>query len=641
MLLRFFTGIFIGLVSCSLGYADNLHLAEKDLEKKDLAAKVGSVSRLLKAANGIDLHLLIPDLQERLANTQTANIRIDLLKKLMLYTRYFGNVEQSVAYGLTLRGLAAGDKDILSLIDFLAVIDSEQDFNHRDKIVTKLTQVAKTYDVGNHLRRKIYHDVVRSQASLRSYHSFLEYQALLNHYHNVSLQPEYAFETYMLLWQLSRMTFDLADTLKAAEQLIKHSAEYGYSLNRAVLFYNLSDRTFAARQYDLALVLANNYLEMVEELEIEEEYFFAYFLKSKIQVYSKHYRDAGPVLKKARDYLPQSSYWQSRMAVNQAIYFAKTGKPGQAEALVLEVENIYKENPDISSKTEELMYPKAILSLYKNDVETSTGLFDSYWNVKRSAEMSGQYKKLKSVRSLLQEVVAQERKQHLEAETNLQYFKIASGLLVLAMSAVLLLAFRQLRITRDLIDSKTKLSQANQYLERLNQTDDLTKLSTKLFWETNLSKEYHRLQGNPGLVSSVIILDIDLFKQVNDNYGHVVGDQVIRSIAKVIKNANRQFDISGRIGGEEFAIYLPDTNADSAYRLAERLRIMVEDLDFTHDNHNFKCSISLGVAEFDKAFGSAVDWIDCADSALYQAKRTGRNKTKIFQRKSVVRLVQS
>lgn len=641
MLLRFIIGAFIGLMSCILTYADTVALTEKDLGEKYLSAKVGSVSRLLRAANGNDLHLLIPELQKQLLSTRTVKIKIDTLKKLMLYTRYFGNVDQSMSYGLELRSLAAGDRDILSFIDFLAVIDSEQDFDRRDQVVAQLTQLAKKYDIDNHIRRKIYHDVVRSQAFLRADHSFLEYQALLNHYHRVGSQPGYAFETYMLLWQLSRMTFDLADTLKAAEQLIKHSAEYGYSLNRAVLFYNLSDRTFAARQYELALVLANSYLEMVTALEIEEEYFFAHFLKSKIQVYSKHYRDAGPVLKKARDLLPKSNYWRSRVAVNQAIYFAKTNKPVQAEALALEVERIYQENPEINSKTEELLYPKAILSLYSNDVEQSTELFDNYWNVKRSAEMSGQYKKLKSVRDLLQEIVAKERRQHLEAETNLQYFKIASGLLVLAMSAVLLLAFRQLRITRDLIDSKAKLSQANQYLERLNQTDGLTKLGTKLFWEKNLTKEYHRLQRNPGLVSSIIILDIDLFKQVNDNYGHVVGDQVIRSVGKIIKNSNRQFDVGGRIGGEEFAIYLPDTNADSAYSLAERLRAMVEDLDFTHNHHSFKCSISLGVAEFDQTFDSAVEWLDCADSALYQAKRTGRNKTNMFQRKALVRLVKT
>jgi len=126
----------------------------------------------------------------------------------------------------------------------------------------------------------------------------------------------------------------------------------------------------------------------------------------------------------------------------------------------------------------------------------------------------------------------------------------------------------------------------------------------------------------------LIIADIDFFKKVNDTYGHLVGDNVIRMVAATLKNSIKGKDLAARIGGEEFAILLPDTPVDGAMKLANDIRLAFEGLDLKKKSTGEslgKITLSFGVATYRE--GEAVDdFINRADEALYQSKETGRNK---------------
>jgi len=130
-----------------------------------------------------------------------------------------------------------------------------------------------------------------------------------------------------------------------------------------------------------------------------------------------------------------------------------------------------------------------------------------------------------------------------------------------------------------------------------------------------------------------IMCDIDHFKNVNDTYGHAAGDQVLRTVAQIIRTQLREYDTAGRYGGEEFAVLLPFTKIDEAAMAAERLRKAVEskDIKISHDK-NINVTISLGVYEF-KLNDSENDLLNNADKALYKAKETGRNKVIIYKEK--------
>ncbi len=123
--------------------------------------------------------------------------------------------------------------------------------------------------------------------------------------------------------------------------------------------------------------------------------------------------------------------------------------------------------------------------------------------------------------------------------------------------------------------------------------------------------------------ASLLVLDVDKFKSVNDNFGHAVGDRVLKELVSLIGNRARRLDKLFRMGGEEFLLFLPDTEGAGAVRLAEDLRICVSEADFIKDH---SITISIGISELEH--GETIDeWIKRGDDALFRAKRDGRNRS--------------
>ncbi len=185
----------------------------------------------------------------------------------------------------------------------------------------------------------------------------------------------------------------------------------------------------------------------------------------------------------------------------------------------------------------------------------------------------------------------------------------------------------------DMAVHKQGLQKANQELAILSQTDGLTKLYNRAHWEDCLEREYKRWQRVKQR-ACLLMLDIDHFKSINDNYGHPVGDDVIRHLAQLIQNNAREIDVSGRYGGEEFAIILGDTSLQDAALLAERLRKAVEEAVVNSDGQSLKYTISLGIAALEVGIQSGQEWIACADKALYSSKENGRNRVSLYSPQS-------
>jgi len=176
--------------------------------------------------------------------------------------------------------------------------------------------------------------------------------------------------------------------------------------------------------------------------------------------------------------------------------------------------------------------------------------------------------------------------------------------------------------------NKLLLAEANQKLERLAQRDSLSGLNNRRHWETLIENEFLRCKRSK-INASLLIIDIDDFKQINDNFGHSCGDSVIRDVSNQIRSCQRETDYSGRYGGEEFAIILPDTSVQQALNLAERLRKQIEEQSFMINGEQQSVTISLGLAEFNPEFKDHIEWINAADSAMYESKKQGKNKVTI------------
>lgn len=192
-------------------------------------------------------------------------------------------------------------------------------------------------------------------------------------------------------------------------------------------------------------------------------------------------------------------------------------------------------------------------------------------------------------------------------------------------------------ILYDVTDSamnKLESQVLNKKLEHLSHTDGLTQLNNRSHWENCLKDEYQRFVRTKQ-VSTMLMFDIDHFKNVNDSYGHPAGDEVIRTVAKVLNETLRKTDISGRYGGEEFTVILIDTSVKNALVLAEKLRKKIEALTVYTGGFDIKFTISIGLAETDAGIKDHCHWIECADQALYYCKEHGRNQSWIFEHETI------
>lgn len=162
-------------------------------------------------------------------------------------------------------------------------------------------------------------------------------------------------------------------------------------------------------------------------------------------------------------------------------------------------------------------------------------------------------------------------------------------------------------------------------LRRVATTDALTGASSRRHFLCQAAMELDRFRRH-GRPASVLMLDIDYFKRVNDTYGHAVGDQALRSFAQACAHTLRESDILGRLGGEEFAILLPETSLPGAVELAERLRQVVAEVRLQVGDIRFGFTTSIGATELHPADTSVEMAMQRADMALYEAKRAGRNR---------------
>jgi len=157
-------------------------------------------------------------------------------------------------------------------------------------------------------------------------------------------------------------------------------------------------------------------------------------------------------------------------------------------------------------------------------------------------------------------------------------------------------------------------------------TDGLTKIYNHRFFQELFEKEHTR-SDRYNTVFSLIILDIDHFKRINDTYGHLCGDEILKALAALVKSCLRSMDVLARYGGEEFAILLPETGGAEAFQTAERIRRAVESTTFMGTEQGLNVTVSLGVAFYPSPdVHDRADLIAKADSALYEAKENGRNK---------------
>lgn len=172
---------------------------------------------------------------------------------------------------------------------------------------------------------------------------------------------------------------------------------------------------------------------------------------------------------------------------------------------------------------------------------------------------------------------------------------------------------------------------AMEKMAELSTKDELTDLYNRRYFMEFAERE---ISGTAryGHSLSLLMLDIDHFKRINDSHGHLAGDAVLRHTANLLKDCIRKYDAAGRYGGEEFAVIMPNTGLNDARIFCERLRTKVAETTVRYDAKEIKFTVSIGLAQFDPEIDkSIVHLIERADKGLYAAKEQGRNRVVAFE----------
>jgi diguanylate cyclase (GGDEF)-like protein len=210
------------------------------------------------------------------------------------------------------------------------------------------------------------------------------------------------------------------------------------------------------------------------------------------------------------------------------------------------------------------------------------------------------------------------------AQDNVILRSMAAGALV-SMIAAMRARLTLWTFLRQSCQVSHELRIASETAERLARTDELTGMKNRRAFYELAQQAFEQAQRYDRPLT-VISIDIDHFKQINEMWGRGVGDAALRAMARVITNSSRMTDIAGRIGGEEFAILLPETTAEAAAIDAERLRREMEATLVTHNNGHIQFTCSIGVASRDAVVATLDMLMARADGALYEAKGRGRNQ---------------
>jgi diguanylate cyclase (GGDEF)-like protein len=196
---------------------------------------------------------------------------------------------------------------------------------------------------------------------------------------------------------------------------------------------------------------------------------------------------------------------------------------------------------------------------------------------------------------------------------------------------MVLIAYRGNREYWNALENEYLLEIKSREMERLSNTDDLTGLYNRRYFDEAFDREWKRSGRNNSLLS-VILLDIDHFKIINDTFGHQVGDKYLKKTAAILTSVfKRDYDIVARYGGEEFIVLLPGINTDQASQLAEKVKKRIESMTTYHRGKKVGTTISAGIMCCVPNFNTSSDSIiSCADQALYMAKEGGKNRVAVF-----------
>jgi diguanylate cyclase (GGDEF)-like protein len=484
----------------------------------------------------------------------------------------------------------------------------------KDQIRTQLIDLKLSLSLQNERKFEVNYLLAYSFA-IKTNADYAELERLSLESIQLANEPAFKEEYFIALWRLANNELNLSRRLSAIEKLIDFSIAEQLPLNRHILLYNFVNYLMESQgNVELAALFANAYLSLANELNNKSEMFFALERNASIYSMMGENQKALELIVKARKLSKgQNQYWIARVDYLQSLQHIILGEEKEAIKWFSKAQEYYQQTGVDSPQS--MKRVNTYLAFMSGDI--ALGVIEAEKirlnDIKRVAlERDGSF-------YVIRELVDQEKVANLSAKQSNEYLKFSVIVLILLLAILLFVAKRQLDVSRSL-----RLSQKE--LESFARKDGLTQLNNRQYWEEGFSNEYALLNRNWKRISSLIMFDIDHFKKINDQYGHLAGDEILKEISNILKTTMRTTDLCGRYGGEEFVILLFDTKLEEAQQVATILKDKIAATDFPYKDAQIKMTISAGVCQFTRDFQTHTHWIDAVDDALYQAKNNGRNK---------------
>lgn len=451
---------------------------------------------------------------------------------------------------------------------------------------------------------------------------FSREQILINHLTKIREQNLNTPFEFLIIKALSSSQSQIDNMLFYANKLLRYANEHQLPVNRATIIHNIGYYYHFRRMTKKSRQCADLQLQIAHENNNPEELFFARARMIEQLDQEKNYQG----IINFTDKIKRSGYkpplfWQNFIDYYEAIAHAYTGQLADAE-------NTYKRLYDFLNSPDLKQYAlpqylEAHLAFNQQNHLKAVNTFNDYWWHRYNHVLQSQQQQVDAVRAELQTVVDEKNQNIQLAEYRLVQFKWLTGLLILFGIFIGILILRTKRDARALAASGKKL-------KALTRIDDQTNMFNRRYLQNRLDHEFEQFLRDNNNNRVLIMIDIDHFKQINDSYGHLAGDFVLNHVAQIINDRVRKSDICGRYGGEEFLILLHNLGTDNALEFAENIRQSIEQHPINYNNNPIHVTVSIGISLVNPAMKSSQDWIQQADSAMYQSKQQGRNKSTVF-----------
>lgn len=609
--------------------ADSFAYTTNNDQQQDIAL---ALDRLIEA-NDIEFETELPKLIARKEQATSFAEKARLLKQLIVnHFLILSNTEEMLAYSKELKELSVQNGDIFyeSIADLYIAYAPLDDATTTQNLINEWRESHLELMQENPLMEIHYH-MVFAYSRIRLQNFSYEMQYLINFLNDRYLINQYPFEKHAILNILAAHGWRTENLYRYLTEHITHAQKHGFFFNRYILMHNAIVLADWEGSNQLAKEIAVRYLALAQKSQIPLELFFSYQDIALSQTKMGQYQEAIDNLLKSLEYgqnLNDGFIANAYLPISRNYLLLGNLEEGKKYFEMAKALYNYEEL-DYLNVANDFIETQAYISILEGEQLSAIISLHEETNKVRQNNYREKTDIVEGVKSAMNDLIKQEAATRRQEQATRLNFQLLSIVLAIIFAYTLWGIIRQLKLSK-------LLKERNVQITKISRIDGLTKIYNRGYWERRFKEEFARAKRYPKHSSTLVIFDLDNFKNINDTYGHTMGDQILRDIAQLARATCRDIDITGRYGGEEFVIFLPSTTVDEAATVVERLRRRIERRVYKQNGQSLQVTASFGIAAFNPQYEDYQEWIEDADSALYKAKSSGRNQAIIHKPEAVM-----